>query len=69
MSSDNIRTNYDYMNVTITQKKQSIGVYFECQINKKRTPSDYFFGDFTHWEYPGLYCSIKETNLALYGNI
>jgi len=23
---------------------------FECRINKKRTPSDCFFGDFAHWE-------------------
>jgi len=29
----------------------NMALYFECQIqiNKKRTPSDYFFGDFTHW--------------------
>jgi len=28
----------------------NIALYFECQINKKYTPSDCFFGDFSHWE-------------------
>jgi len=23
--------------------------YFECRINKKNTPSDFFFDDFAHW--------------------
>jgi len=38
-------------------KKQSVGVYFnnmalyfESRMNKKRTPSDSYFGDFAHWE-------------------
>jgi len=24
-------------------------LYFERRIKKKRTPLDYFFGDFAHW--------------------
>jgi len=26
-----------------------MALYFECLINKKRTPSLPFFGDFAHW--------------------
>jgi len=47
--------------VKITQwakspKKQSVGVYnmalyFECRIKKKCTPSECFFGDFSHWVF------------------
>jgi len=27
----------------------TMALYFECRINKKRTPSDCFFSDFAHW--------------------
>jgi len=26
-----------------------MALYFECRINKKRTPLYCFFGDFAHW--------------------
>jgi len=28
----------------------NMALYFECRMNKKHTPSDCFFGDFSHWE-------------------
>jgi len=29
--------------------QHDIRLYFECRINKKRTPSDRLFGEFAHW--------------------
>jgi len=36
-------------------------LYFECQINKERTPSNCFFGDFAYWAsyLVGPYCTCN----------
>jgi len=31
-----------------------MALYFEYQINKKRTPADCFFGNFAHWDIRDL---------------
>jgi len=31
-----------------------MALYFECRINKKRTLSDCYFGDFSHWDHTAV---------------
>jgi len=41
-----------------------MALYFECRINKKRTPSDCFFGDFAQWASSVL--AKKDLNICLF---